>query len=198
MASTGIMGDSGEFRTNRHSSGGSGGGGGLIGQAANMFSEASSRKRQLSHEQWMMAGQHAMQSDRLAHEAKQSGAQRIFDATESAAAREHELKKMTLGSRLESRKSAQAHRQAKDMLSTAAPGTRVNYGQGDNQVAAMTRKAPTSPRKPASTPSNKTSAPAARPRPDGSHLPKRYQEKYRSASPTEKRALNQKHFYGKK
>lgn len=64
MASTGIMGDSGEFRTNRHSSGGSDGGGGLIGQAANMFAESGRRRQQMSHEQWMMAGNLSLEKQR--------------------------------------------------------------------------------------------------------------------------------------
>jgi hypothetical protein len=41
-------------------------------------------------------------------------------------------------------------------------------------------------------------ATSAKPRPDGSHLPPRFRENYRSGSAAEKRALNQKHFYGKK
>lgn len=59
MAETGIMGSSGEFRTNAKNSSGGPGGGGLIGQAAGMIAESGARRQRMSHEQFLAVAHHA-------------------------------------------------------------------------------------------------------------------------------------------
>lgn len=146
MSSTGIMGDSGDFRTNpsNHDHGSSGGG--AFSSIGKVFGHAMDRRRQESQAQFGIAANLVNNREQRDFDRQESQRGRVYNASEAAAVRQYELDKMGKQADIEAKASAQKHAQTKDLATVAAPGSRVQHTQGDHTASFTTPKAPAKPR----------------------------------------------------